>query len=138
MPIERLAVAASRTIILQSHNFQVLRGWIGPCVDSVRRWTEQRGYDYRFLGDEIFDLLPDESDASAPSTETLLNTVTAQADAGSLSIGSTTAGVPVSTVTAMVTEITTCSGKRSSVAVRFVLCACVHHCWDPSTLVHFS
>ncbi|MDF1749874.1 MAG: hypothetical protein P1V34_13465 [Alphaproteobacteria bacterium] len=53
-------MAASRTIILQSHNFQVLRGWIGPCVDSVRRWTEQRGYEYRFLGDEIFDLLPDD------------------------------------------------------------------------------
>jgi hypothetical protein len=60
VPIERLAVAASRTIILQSHNFQVLRDWIGPCVDSVRRWTEQQGYDYRFLGDEIFDLLPDD------------------------------------------------------------------------------
>jgi hypothetical protein len=53
-------VVPSRTLILQSHNFQVLRGWIGPCVDSVRRWTEQRHYDYRFLGDEIFDPLPDD------------------------------------------------------------------------------
>lgn len=48
----------SRTLIIQSHNFQVLRGWIGRCVDSVREWSESRGYEYRFLGDEIFDLLP--------------------------------------------------------------------------------
>ncbi|MDW3207827.1 MAG: hypothetical protein R8L07_20015 [Alphaproteobacteria bacterium] len=48
----------SRTLIIQSHNFQVLRGWIGRCVDSVREWSESSGYEYRFLGDEIFDLIP--------------------------------------------------------------------------------
>ncbi len=52
-------MTGSDTLVLQSHNFQVLRGWIGQCADSTRRWAEARGYDYRFLGDEIFDLLPD-------------------------------------------------------------------------------
>ncbi len=52
-------MSASRTLIIQSHNFQVLRGWIGRCVDSVREWSEARGYEYRFLGDEIFDLVPE-------------------------------------------------------------------------------
>lgn len=53
-----MAGNAERTLILQSHSWQVLRGWIGQCVDSVRGWAEGRGYEYRFLGDEIFDLLP--------------------------------------------------------------------------------
>lgn len=35
-----------------------MRGWIGDCVRSVHDWAEARGYDYHFLGDEIFDLLP--------------------------------------------------------------------------------
>lgn len=48
----------SKTLILQSHNWQVLRGWIGDCVSSVRSWADMRGYEYQFLGDEIFDLLP--------------------------------------------------------------------------------
>lgn len=48
----------SDTLVLQSHNWRVLRGWIGRCVDSVRSWAEGNGYDYRFLGDEIFDVLP--------------------------------------------------------------------------------
>lgn len=49
-----------RTVILQSHRFQVLRGWIGRCVDSVRSWAETNSHDYRFEGDEIFSRLPDD------------------------------------------------------------------------------
>lgn len=49
---------ASDTLVLQSHNWRVLRGWIGRCVDSARSWADGNGYDYRFLGDEIFDVLP--------------------------------------------------------------------------------
>jgi hypothetical protein len=48
----------SDTLVLQSHSWRVLRGWIGRCVDSVRAWSEANGHDYRFLGDEIFDVLP--------------------------------------------------------------------------------
>jgi hypothetical protein len=56
---EPAAAAGPRTLILQSHSWQVLRGWIGTCVDSVRSWSEAREYDYRFLGDEIFELVPE-------------------------------------------------------------------------------
>jgi len=28
-------------------------------MDSVRAWSEARGFDYRFIGDEIFDCVPD-------------------------------------------------------------------------------
>lgn len=48
----------SDTLVIQSHNFRVMRGWIGDCVRTVHDWAGLRGYDYHFLGDEIFDLLP--------------------------------------------------------------------------------
>lgn len=57
-PIPAEAAGGERTLILQSHSWQVLRGWIGTCVDSVRSWAQVRGYDYRFLGDEIFEIVP--------------------------------------------------------------------------------
>ncbi len=28
------------------------------CLDSVRTWADAEGFDYQFVGDEIFDLLP--------------------------------------------------------------------------------
>jgi hypothetical protein len=34
--------------------------WYEPCRDSVRGWAASRGYEYQWLGDELFDLLPTE------------------------------------------------------------------------------
>ncbi|MDH5409572.1 MAG: hypothetical protein OEY00_13250, partial [Gammaproteobacteria bacterium] len=34
--------------------------WIDSCLSSVRQWAESHQYDYRYLGDELFDLIPDE------------------------------------------------------------------------------
>jgi hypothetical protein len=31
---------------------------MGQCLASVEQWTKGRGYDYRFIGDEIFKLVP--------------------------------------------------------------------------------
>jgi len=31
---------------------------MGQCLASVEQWSEGRGYDYRFIGDEIFKLVP--------------------------------------------------------------------------------
>lgn len=31
---------------------------MGSCVTSVRQWADSQGYNYAFLGDEIFDLVP--------------------------------------------------------------------------------
>ena len=29
--------------------------WLRPCLESVKRWACASGYDYRFVGDELFD-----------------------------------------------------------------------------------
>jgi hypothetical protein len=29
--------------------------WLRPCLESVRRWACANGYEYRFVGDELFD-----------------------------------------------------------------------------------
>ncbi len=47
----------ARTIILQSHRANVPAP-IATCVDSVRAWASNAGHAYTFLGDELFDLLP--------------------------------------------------------------------------------
>ncbi len=32
--------------------------WVEHCLQSVEEWAEQQGFDYVFIGDELFDLLP--------------------------------------------------------------------------------
>lgn len=32
--------------------------WMGRCMASVRDWCRQREFEYRFIGDEIFEILP--------------------------------------------------------------------------------
>lgn len=49
---------AARTIIFQSFRKTEPADWIRICLDSVRRWTTINAFDYAFLGDEIFDILP--------------------------------------------------------------------------------
>jgi hypothetical protein len=45
------------TLVIQSHCAPLPCGWLQPCLDSVASWAQARGYDYRFLDDQIFDLL---------------------------------------------------------------------------------
>ncbi|MEQ8665969.1 MAG: hypothetical protein RIC16_09600 [Rhodospirillales bacterium] len=45
-------------VILQSHRETGLPPWIGRCLDSVREWCAEHGHDYRFVGDEMLDLVP--------------------------------------------------------------------------------
>jgi hypothetical protein len=45
-----------KTIVLQSYRTRDVPDWITRCLASVRAWTEQSGYDYRFVDDRIFDL----------------------------------------------------------------------------------
>lgn len=47
-----------KTVVYQSYKPAGGPAWIGRCLDSVRGWAELRGFDYRFIGDEIFDLVP--------------------------------------------------------------------------------
>jgi hypothetical protein len=44
----------STTLIIQSHRDPLPQPWLQACIDSVASWAEGRGYDYRFIGDEIF------------------------------------------------------------------------------------
>ena len=44
-----------QTLVFQSHRPDVLNGWIGRCVETVRSWSEKSGYDYAFYSDEFFD-----------------------------------------------------------------------------------
>jgi hypothetical protein len=45
-------------LVVQSCSAAQQQGWMGQCLASVRSWAETRGFDYRFVGDEIFTRVP--------------------------------------------------------------------------------
>ena len=47
-------------LIIQSHRSPLPYFWLTHCLDSVRNWCSMNQYHYRFIGDELFDLLPNE------------------------------------------------------------------------------
>jgi len=47
------------TLVIQSHRSPLPYPWIERCLESVRGWCAQSRYDYRFMGDELFDAVPD-------------------------------------------------------------------------------
>ena len=48
----------SSTLVIQSHRSPLPYPWLEDCLASVQSWAAGRGYDYRFLNDALFDLLP--------------------------------------------------------------------------------
>jgi hypothetical protein len=46
------------TRVIQSQRRPLPHGWLAPCLESVRGWAELRGFEYRFLDDALFDVLP--------------------------------------------------------------------------------
>ena len=48
-----------KTVVYQSYKPAGGPQWIAACMDSVRSWSALRGFDYRFVDDGIFDLVPD-------------------------------------------------------------------------------
>ncbi len=44
----------SGTVVIQSHRRPLPQSWLEPCLESVRAWAAARGFDYRFVGDELF------------------------------------------------------------------------------------
>ena len=48
-----------KTLVIQSCRTDNIPAWIQSCLDSVRVWIEIHGYHRCFIGDEIFDLVPD-------------------------------------------------------------------------------
>jgi hypothetical protein len=47
----------SATLVIQSHRVPLPCGWLQLCLDSVASWAQVNDYDYRFVDDQIFDLL---------------------------------------------------------------------------------
>jgi len=47
------------TLVIQSHRSPIPYPWLNRCLESVRTWSEDNGYQYQFLGDELFDLVSD-------------------------------------------------------------------------------
>jgi len=47
----------SATLVIQSHREPLPFDWLRICLDSVESWARQRHFDYRFVGDELFDLV---------------------------------------------------------------------------------
>ena len=45
----------SDTLVIQSHRAPLPLPWLEPCLESVRAWAAARDFDYRFVGDELFD-----------------------------------------------------------------------------------
>ena len=48
------------TLVIQSYRKEAVPDWIETCMESVRAWAFDSGFSYEFVGDEIFDLLPDD------------------------------------------------------------------------------
>ena len=47
------------TVVHQSFRTTDVPPWIERCLASVRDWARDRGWDYHFVGDDIFELVPD-------------------------------------------------------------------------------
>jgi hypothetical protein len=55
----------SKTLLFQSYRPGAVPAWLARCLDSVRDWAGRKSYDYRFLGEELFDPLPPQLDLRA-------------------------------------------------------------------------
>ncbi|MDJ0779725.1 MAG: hypothetical protein QNJ85_17785 [Gammaproteobacteria bacterium] len=47
-------MSAPATLVIQSHRKPLPHPWLHGCLDSVLRWAQARGFDYRFVDDELF------------------------------------------------------------------------------------
>ncbi len=46
------------TLVIQSHRTPLPYLWLQRCLDSVASWAKQMEFEYRFITDEIFQLIP--------------------------------------------------------------------------------
>ncbi len=49
----------STTIVLQSHRQPLPASWLETCINSVKHWSDLNQFDYHFIGDELFEYIPD-------------------------------------------------------------------------------
>lgn len=48
-----------KTIVYQSYRTSNVPSWITKCMKTVKNWAEQKGFDYEFIDDRLFDYVPD-------------------------------------------------------------------------------
>ena len=48
----------THTVVVQSYRTHNAARWIGRCMETARRWARVRGFEYQFLDDRFFDLVP--------------------------------------------------------------------------------
>lgn len=48
------------TLVIQSHRSPLPFVWLQDCINSVQSWATNSGFDYQWLGDEIFESLDPE------------------------------------------------------------------------------
>ena len=48
------------TLVYQSHRDPLPYPWLRDCLDSVAAWAQREGFDYCFVGDELFDLVEED------------------------------------------------------------------------------
>jgi fructose-specific component phosphotransferase system IIB-like protein len=54
----RMEIGRMQTIVYQSHSPDKLKPWMELTVASVKEWAQMAGYDYRFIGNELFEAVP--------------------------------------------------------------------------------
>lgn len=54
------------TLVIQSHRSPLPYRWLERCLASVRDWCALHAYGYRFLGDELFEGLPESIRSTVP------------------------------------------------------------------------
>jgi hypothetical protein len=47
-----------KTLVLQSYKTSGAAGWLKACHKTVKNWATSAGYEYRFLGNELFEYVP--------------------------------------------------------------------------------
>ena len=47
-------------LVVQSHRRPLPAPWLQRCLDTVQAWAMSRGFAYRFLDDELFDVLDED------------------------------------------------------------------------------
>ncbi len=50
----------SNTIVLQSYKEPLISAWLRICIDSVKNWASLKGYDYKYIDNELFSYVSDD------------------------------------------------------------------------------
>ena len=53
-----VSVPHMKTVVLQSYRTFDVPDWIQRCLHSVKAWAANSAFIYEFIGDELFDLIP--------------------------------------------------------------------------------